>query len=248
MATGFVYFLNSRGTDQYKIGLTNNLDRRLKELNSGQAPFPVDLLWSIPVNDTHAAEGELHQYFKEYRGHGEWFEFQAGMVVEHGEVYQQYQAMMTKYPNTPVQRPREQPTATEWHSPQSYYPQRSQPVEGQGILMTIAAILLGLWIWPSITADYEPLATAETSWAMPKAPKIPGIPKVSIPKMTLPKMPWDNQPKQVTVTKLANIRATPNGTKLRTADKGTVLTVTTIDPNGWWAIQGGGFVHKSMVK
>ena len=56
------------------------------------------------------------------------------------------------------------------------------------------------------------------------------------------------KPKQVTVTALANIRATPNGAKLRTVDKGTVLNVATIDPNGWWAIQGGGFVHRSMVK
>ena len=66
----------------------------------------------------------------------------------------------------------------------------------------------------------------------------------------LPKSPTiaQTKTKQVTAAALANIRATPNGTKLRTVSAGTILNVTTIDPNGWWAIQGGGFVHRSMVK
>lgn len=75
MDSGYVYFLNAEGTNRYKIGLTADIDRRIKQLNAKQSAFPVVLLWQIEVDNMRAAEKYLHDLFSDYRVHGEWFEF-----------------------------------------------------------------------------------------------------------------------------------------------------------------------------
>lgn len=87
MNPGFVYFLNAVGTDRYKIGLTNDIDRRLKELNGKQAAFEVKLLWSIAVSDMRAAESWLHEKLSDRRVHGEWFQFDEDELSQVRELY-----------------------------------------------------------------------------------------------------------------------------------------------------------------
>ena len=87
MSNGFVYFLHAVGTDRYKIGLTNDIDRRLKELNGKQAAFEVKLLWSIAVSDMRAAESWLHDKFSDRRVHGEWFQFDDDELSQVRELY-----------------------------------------------------------------------------------------------------------------------------------------------------------------
>lgn len=74
--SGYIYLLNARGTNRYKIGLTQRtVEQRLKEINSKQSPFPIDLVHYVSVRDVRAAEKELHHQFAEYKKHNEWFEF-----------------------------------------------------------------------------------------------------------------------------------------------------------------------------
>jgi hypothetical protein len=68
---GFVYLLSCE-EGYFKIGRTNNPERRLDELHT-LPPFKFELEHTIPADDMKAAEKELHQRFAEKRVNGEWF-------------------------------------------------------------------------------------------------------------------------------------------------------------------------------
>lgn len=74
-----MYVLNNKGTDEYKIGITNNLNRRLSQLQTG---CPNELVivktWSHYRKDIiEKYERTLHRYFTKcgcrIRENGEWF-------------------------------------------------------------------------------------------------------------------------------------------------------------------------------
>lgn len=74
-----MYVLNNKGTDEYKIGMTNNLNRRLSQLQTG---CPNELVivktWSHYRKDVvERYERTLHRYFTKcgcrIRENGEWF-------------------------------------------------------------------------------------------------------------------------------------------------------------------------------
>lgn len=70
---GFVYLGWMRNTRFYKIGCTNNLDRRRREMNVN-APEETDIIHSIRTDDPVGIEAYWHKRFKERRKNGEWFE------------------------------------------------------------------------------------------------------------------------------------------------------------------------------
>lgn len=72
-SNGYVYFLHGVGTRFYKIGHSNNLDRRIKEI-SPKLPFSLDLVHSIWTDDRRELEAWLHRKFDLKRKEGEWFE------------------------------------------------------------------------------------------------------------------------------------------------------------------------------
>lgn len=74
-AEGFHGWLWSWICKRRKIGLSNNPRRRLRELNSEQAPCPIIGVRYIAVKDNATVEKALHQRFKKNRKHGEWFDF-----------------------------------------------------------------------------------------------------------------------------------------------------------------------------
>jgi hypothetical protein len=81
---GFVYLV--RAGDRFKIGVARDVPRRLAQLNSGQSPFPVQLVHAAAHADYRAAEAALHRRFADWRVHGEWFaldEERVGEVVRH---------------------------------------------------------------------------------------------------------------------------------------------------------------------
>jgi hypothetical protein len=92
---GYIYFFNARGTDRYKIGRTNNIGRRTKELNGKQAPTPIDLLWSRDVGRAVSAENELKLRFKRWNVHKEWYEFDRSDL---GEIERAYNDVAAMYP------------------------------------------------------------------------------------------------------------------------------------------------------
>ena len=56
----------------FKIGVTGNLKRRLKQLRT-HSPFPPVIIWQRPFEDAVAIEQKLHSALVRHRTHGEWF-------------------------------------------------------------------------------------------------------------------------------------------------------------------------------
>ncbi|MCK5019986.1 MAG: GIY-YIG nuclease family protein [Candidatus Peribacteraceae bacterium] len=72
----FVYVIQQQGGDHHvKIGKSNDVERRLGELQQ-QSPYEYKILVKIcATNETHAFNMErgLHERLKKYRVRGEWF-------------------------------------------------------------------------------------------------------------------------------------------------------------------------------
>ena len=151
MESGYIYFVHADGTNRYKIGLTNNLDRRMKELNGKQSPFESRLQWSIEVCDMRSAEKDLHDRFHARRVNGEWFQFSEGELKEVESVYDR---VADKYPSRR-------------HQPEPGYPQpqySSDREKGSGCLL-MGAIAIAI--------------AAGVSIAMGHGSTLPALPTIS---------------------------------------------------------------------
>lgn len=71
---GYVYLIRAEGTQRYKIGVTQDIDKRGSALQK-QSPFPLIVVHSIEATDPASVEKALHLRFNENNVNGEWFEF-----------------------------------------------------------------------------------------------------------------------------------------------------------------------------
>lgn len=70
----YVYVIG--GTEKpYKIGITNNPERRLKNLQTGH-PFELKIhhIEQIPESQVRLIEQTIHKTIKHKQTHGEWFD------------------------------------------------------------------------------------------------------------------------------------------------------------------------------
>jgi Meiotically up-regulated gene 113 len=75
----FLYVV--RGGGLVKIGITNNPNARLAQLQSASTA-PLDFAWIAAASDATAAiEREAHNMLAEHRRNGEWFEIQPDAAV-----------------------------------------------------------------------------------------------------------------------------------------------------------------------
>lgn len=73
----YVYLLKCG--DKFKVGVSKNVDRRIKELD--KRPLPIKLVAkSKLVHCAFEAEREIHEWLDEYRIDGEWFDIPSGFV------------------------------------------------------------------------------------------------------------------------------------------------------------------------
>lgn len=68
--TGYVYLLKD-DNDNYKIGLTKNLESRMKSFTS--LPYKIELIHYFESNNMSSDERKLHNKFSDKRISGEWF-------------------------------------------------------------------------------------------------------------------------------------------------------------------------------
>lgn len=68
---GGVYF--AKGGTRLKIGFSNEIALRMRELQTG-CPFIIQFVGAIIGADI-AVEADLHAHFDADRAHGEWFEY-----------------------------------------------------------------------------------------------------------------------------------------------------------------------------
>ena len=70
----YIYVIG--GTEKpYKIGITNNLKRRLKDIQTGH-PFKLHVHYSeeIPMEQVRLIEQNIHNTIRHKKTHGEWFD------------------------------------------------------------------------------------------------------------------------------------------------------------------------------
>jgi len=211
MESGYIYFVHADGTNRYKIGLTVDLDRRMRELNGKQAPFENKLLWSIEVSDMRSAEKDLHDMFSNRRVNGEWFVFNES---ELDEVEGKYDRISEKYP-VPQYQP--EPTYQE-----KYYYHDSDD-SSRGVR----------WIGAGI------LAIAFAAWVASRTGHGSEMQKFSATAST------------VQTSRLANVRAVPNGRILCVLPENKTIEVSSEENNGWHKTDACGelgVIHESVIK
>jgi hypothetical protein len=76
---GFVYLIKCG--EFYKIGKTTNLEKRIKQLTTGN-PYPLILVNSIYSLDIDSLEKSFHNYYRQKRIIGEWFKLNFEEVLE----------------------------------------------------------------------------------------------------------------------------------------------------------------------
>lgn len=69
----FLYLIQQKGTNLYKIGVTSNLNNRIQQLKIGN-PDEIEFVAHRKIRDPYKAERFLHLYFREKLVRGEWFE------------------------------------------------------------------------------------------------------------------------------------------------------------------------------
>lgn len=70
----YIYVIG--GTDKpYKIGITGNLEQRLKNLQTGN-PYELKIHYKeeIPESQVKLIEQKIHKIIKHKQTHGEWFD------------------------------------------------------------------------------------------------------------------------------------------------------------------------------
>lgn len=77
-ADGYVYLMQFGS--EYKIGTSNNVERRFRELKT-QMPYEGKIIHTIATGDPEGIEAYWHQYFSENRLKGEWFKLSKAEVA-----------------------------------------------------------------------------------------------------------------------------------------------------------------------
>lgn len=93
---GLVYVV--RASSQYKIGYTNNLQMRIKQLQCC-CPHKIETIITISSENAEALEHELHIMFREKRLFGEWFSLSDHDLLKIVSLYRS-QVTWSSIPNT----------------------------------------------------------------------------------------------------------------------------------------------------
>jgi hypothetical protein len=83
MITGkSVYIIKNNTTGFVKIGVTNDLKRRLNLLSTSCGCEMTLIYYTPPINNFSKIELNMHEDFSGYRGIGEWFDVDEKMVIK----------------------------------------------------------------------------------------------------------------------------------------------------------------------
>jgi predicted GIY-YIG superfamily endonuclease len=69
----YIYIIQMKGTNYFKIGVSNNLNKRLSTLQTGNPVKLYIVRYYIIYTDANRLEKLLHNYLSEYHIRLEWF-------------------------------------------------------------------------------------------------------------------------------------------------------------------------------
>jgi predicted GIY-YIG superfamily endonuclease len=69
----YLYIIQMRGTNYFKIGITNSLTKRLSTLQTGNPIKLYIVRYYLIYTDANRLEKLIHNYLSEYHIHLEWF-------------------------------------------------------------------------------------------------------------------------------------------------------------------------------
>lgn len=99
-----IYFITEGNSINYvKIGYTNNLNRRLRELQIGN---PRKLKPYFVIKGNYQLEQEVHKEFKDYRSIGEWFHFSAFILDYINKIREESEEILNMYNNQLTEKAR----------------------------------------------------------------------------------------------------------------------------------------------
>ena len=78
-----IYFIGNKKENICKIGVSNNVEKRIKEIQCS-CPFSVEVLITYPVSDDYLIEKALHNKYNEHRLNGEWFNLSVITEIHEG--------------------------------------------------------------------------------------------------------------------------------------------------------------------
>lgn len=70
---GYVYLIEDQDNKRYKIGVTRNLEKRLRNLQTGNSN-KIKLIESFLTEYPFRLETMLHNKFKQFHHYNEWYE------------------------------------------------------------------------------------------------------------------------------------------------------------------------------
>ena len=73
----YIYLIRAGSTDYYKIGVTNNIEQRLKALqvSNHEVLECVAISNHMEIREAYINEAKIHTKYEKFRVHGEWFMF-----------------------------------------------------------------------------------------------------------------------------------------------------------------------------
>lgn len=78
---GYVYLIEDTDNNRYKIGVTKDLDKRLRNLQTGNSN-QLKFLCAYKTNYPYRLESMLHRKFEQYREINEWFNLPKDIVFD----------------------------------------------------------------------------------------------------------------------------------------------------------------------
>lgn len=81
----YLYIIYNSSNNYIKIGVTNNIDRRLAELQTASADILHILYISPKCDNAYEFENKIHDHFSKYRKNGEWFNISPYIAIAYIE-------------------------------------------------------------------------------------------------------------------------------------------------------------------
>ena len=80
MEKNYIYILKQEDSNIIKIGVTNNINKRLKSVQTGN-PSKISVYYYEERNNAYKIEAYLKKKFVKYKKEGEWYENLDPLIV-----------------------------------------------------------------------------------------------------------------------------------------------------------------------